>query len=109
MQILLFVILLSFRLCCGSYEELFGNGNFRPEDKVRILPVLRIFSPIFKFDFFLQKENAVAKFLSSSTEDLILLFKAEKSLVQKFGSNEFLQDDKTNLTISEFLNSIDYE
>ena len=70
------------------HEELFESGTFRPEDK---------------------RKNATLKYLSSSTEDLILLFKAEKSLVQKFGSNEFLQDDKTNLTISEFLNSIDYE
>ena len=25
----------SFCFCYGSYEELFGTGNFRPEDKVR--------------------------------------------------------------------------
>lgn len=30
-----FVIFLFIRFCIGSYEELFGNGNFRPEDKVR--------------------------------------------------------------------------
>ena len=72
MQILLFVILLSFRLCCGSYEELFGNGNFRPEDKVRILPVLRIFSPIFKFDFFSQKNM----YINNSLKARLRLFYA---------------------------------
>ena len=28
-------LFLSFCFCYGSYEELFGTGNFRPEDKVR--------------------------------------------------------------------------
>ena len=51
----------------------------------------------------------MAKFLSSSTEDLILLFKAEKKLVHRFDSQEFLQNDKLNWTISEFVNFIEYE
>mgnify|MGYP001487959777 FL=1 len=44
------------------HEELFESGTFRPEDK---------------------RKNATLKYLSSSTEDLVLLFKAEQELFRE--------------------------
>jgi hypothetical protein len=54
-----------------------------------------------------QREKAITKHLSSSTEDLILLFKAEKNIV-KFLKSEPTKDS-TKEIIESYLKSVDFD
>ena len=56
------------------------------------------------------KKNLRLKHLSSSTEDLIMLFQAEKSLIQdlKQIKSQLNNQTKTNKIILQYLNEIDY-
>ena len=56
------------------------------------------------------KKNLRLKHLSSSTEDLIMLFQAEKSLIQdlKQIKSHLNNQSKTNEIILQYLNEIDY-
>ena len=69
-------------------EELFASGSFRPEDK---------------------RKNATLKYLSSSTEDLVLLFKAEKELFREILKVFESVDVKTQELINKYKEVIDFE
>ena len=59
------------------------------------------------FLYIFQREKATTKHLSSSTEDLILLFKAEKNIV-KFLKSEPTKDS-TKEIIESYLKSVDFD
>ena len=71
-----------------------------------ILPIFLNFS---LKNLFLKKSLRL-KHLSSSTEDLIMLFQAEKSLIQdlKQIKSHLNNQSKTNEIILQYLNEIDY-
>ena len=69
-------------------EELFGNGNFRKADK---------------------RENATSKHLSSSTEDLMLLFMAEKEVIHSLQSKLSTFDEGLRRLAENYLQTIDYK
>ena len=64
-------------------QELFGSGDFQASDK-----------------------GAAKKHLSSSTEDLFVLFESEKEMVKNWRQNNSIELDQS---IKTFLQSIDYE
>ena len=59
------------------------------------------------FSYIFQREKATTKHLSSSTEDLILLFNAEKNIV-KFLKSEPTKDS-TKEIIESYLKSVDFD
>ena len=74
------------------HEELFESGTFRPEDK---------------------RKNATLKYLSSSTEDLVLLFRAEKDLLREINgalhSSTSSIDAKNQELIQKYKETVDFE
>ena len=70
------------------HEELFESGTFRPEDK---------------------RKNATLKYLSSSTEDLVLLFKAEQELFREILQVFESVDAKTQELIEKYKEVVDFE
>ena len=69
-----------------------------------ILPIFLNFS---LKNLFLKKSLRL-KHLSSSTEDLIMLFQAEKSLMQDLKQIKPQLSNQTNEIILQYLNEIDY-
>ena len=56
-----------------------------------------------------QREKATTKHLSSSTEDLILLFKAEKNIVKFLKSNSSQALSNAKETIDSYLKLVDFD
>ena len=61
----------------------------------------------YEYIYIFQREKATTKHLSSSTEDLILLFNAEKNIV-KFLKSEPTKDS-TKEIIESYLKSVDFD
>ena len=51
----------------------------------------------------------ITKHLSSSTEDLMLLFEAERKIAKELKSNLTSYDENVRKTVEDYLNIIDYE
>ena len=59
---------------------------------------------------YFQKENAFAKHQASSTQDLMLLFNAEKEAVQCLNQTKIELDNKSlQQMIQQYLNLVDYD
>ena len=66
-------------------------------------------SDLTSFFFYLQRNNAFTKHQASSTEDLMLLFEAEKEAVRFLNSSkETFNDAKISQTIDQYLNLVDF-
>lgn len=68
------------------HQELFGTGDFQAKDK---------------------KEGSTKKHLSSSTEDLIILFEAEKELIRALKTGNFSSLNHESKTA--YLKAVDFE
>merc|ERR1711899_252857 len=78
-----------FYLLFNFLRELFEDGEFSKTDK---------------------KENAFAKHQASSTQDLMLLFNAEKEAVQCLNQTKIELDNKSlQQMIQQYLNLVDYD
>ena len=96
----------------GNFEqELFGDGEFHIRDKVNIwnCHFLCHEKVIWRFFSIFQRNNAFTKHQASSTEDLMLLFEAEKEAVKFLNSSkETFNDAKISQTIDQYLNLVDF-
>ena len=99
---------LSFSSALDTLRYLFGDGEFGDTENVVKVIILKFPLSFYLYIYF-QKGHEIAKHRSSSTEDLILLFEAEKRAAilmkeVKISNDSILQDVVTN-----FLRLIDYD
>ena len=100
-------IILGLKITIKDFDDqLFGNGDFSKEDKVSFLPIK---CWICWKKSFLQRAKLITKHLSSSTEDLMLLFEAERKIVKELRSNFTSYQLDVRKIVTDYLGVVDFE